>query len=238
MEAYKRLADIYDEYWGKFSLRYASFIRDMMSSCLFQQREVLDLACGTGELLSLIADEWADCTGLDASEDMLRIAGAKLENRENVTLVKGDFTCFNLSKQFDLVLCCFDSLNYAKSLEGVRACFENVTRHLRSDGMFVFDIVNERHCKHLHGVSGKHELAGVKYQTQTLYDSQIQTLFTYFKFENGDEEIHRQIPIEYSQVQKLMKEGGLDILSAFSNLKQDPVDEQTSRFFIVAKVSN
>jgi hypothetical protein len=32
LEAYKRLADIYDEYWGKFSLRYALFIRDMTSN--------------------------------------------------------------------------------------------------------------------------------------------------------------------------------------------------------------
>lgn len=67
---------------------------------------LLDLGCGSGELMKLVLDEdpQRHITGLDISEEMLRIAQEKLHDR--ITLVKGNAQQLPfVDATFDMVYC-------------------------------------------------------------------------------------------------------------------------------------
>lgn len=170
MDAYERLASIYDEYWGKFSSKYYSFITRMITEYGHLRGDLLDLACGTGELIRLLSNEWTRLVGLDISQHMLEIARRKVGALGNVELHREDFAGFELNRNFDLILCCFDSINYATSKKHIGSCFERVSGHLTPGGFFVFDVINELHCSHFNGQLATYELAGIPYQVRSTYD--------------------------------------------------------------------
>ncbi|HEY5120669.1 MAG TPA: methyltransferase domain-containing protein, partial [Acidimicrobiales bacterium] len=76
-------------------------------------------------------------SGIDQSPEMLAIARRKCPT---ATLYQADITSFSLDERFDVVLCVFDTLNHVPTFAGWRAVFERVSEHLRTGGLFVFDL--------------------------------------------------------------------------------------------------
>ena len=91
---YHDYAPFYD---GSGQLRFAvlmgQYLRELLDRHPVAGRRALDLACGTGTLALLLADDGWDVTGLDSSAAMLDQADAKAENmatRGQVVFVQGD----------------------------------------------------------------------------------------------------------------------------------------------------
>lgn len=108
-----------------------------------QAGEVLELACGTGQLVVPIASAGFPTVGLDLSAAMLntareRTAAAKV----SVEYVRGDMRNFDLGRRFALVFIARNSLLHLCSTEDILAAFAAVRRHLAPDGMFAFDVFN------------------------------------------------------------------------------------------------
>jgi SAM-dependent methyltransferase len=104
---------------------------------------VLELACGTGQILLPIAQTGARCVGIDLSREMLgaaadrlRAAGAAAE------LVEADIRTFDLGEEFALIFIARNSLLHLHATDDLLACFRAVRRHLRPDGVFIFDVFN------------------------------------------------------------------------------------------------
>lgn len=95
---------------------------------------VLDCACGTGDLVEHLLLEEYDAFGFDLSEKMLE--KVKHPNRFKVF----NMTNFHYAIQFDCIVCFCDSLNYLLTLKDVQLFFENVYKHLKDGGMFIFDM--------------------------------------------------------------------------------------------------
>lgn len=96
---------------------------------------VLDLACGTGKMISLLSDEY-DMIGSDFSEDMLEVArGRNPEASLFIHDLKDDFYIENV----DNIICTVDSLNYLLDIGELENVFKNVYENL-TDGVFIFDI--------------------------------------------------------------------------------------------------
>jgi SAM-dependent methyltransferase len=111
---------------------------------------ILELACGTGELLVPMARGGSACVGLDISPAMLARAQAKADAAAvQVELVQGDMCSFDLGRQFRLVLVASNSLLHLHELESLRQLFEAVRRHLAPDGQLIFDVTNPD----IHGLS-------------------------------------------------------------------------------------
>jgi ubiquinone/menaquinone biosynthesis C-methylase UbiE len=76
---YDRLAERYDRRWADYNARSLALLRPSLSGA--DLGDVLDLGCGTGNLLPRLG-EWEarvrSYTGVDASNAMLRAAAAKL----------------------------------------------------------------------------------------------------------------------------------------------------------------
>jgi SAM-dependent methyltransferase len=104
---------------------------------------VLELACGTGQLIVPIARSGIRAAGLDLSAEMLEAARdrARAASAE-VDLVEGDMRDFDLGERFGLVYVARNSLLHLHETDDLLACFRAVRRHLRPGGAFVFDVFN------------------------------------------------------------------------------------------------
>ncbi len=105
--------------------------------------DVLELACGTGQLTVPIASAGLPIAGLDLSAPMLdiareRAAAAKVSVEHSL----GDMRNFDLSRQFGLIFIARNSLLHLHSIEDYLAAFAAIHRHLAPGGVFAFDVFN------------------------------------------------------------------------------------------------
>ncbi len=110
-------------------------------------QQVLDIGCGTGQLLTALADclPQAALTGLDLAPDMLRLAGERLSNR--ATLIQGDAERLPFAAaRFDLVL----SSSTFQWLERCDLCFSEAHRVLQQGGTFCFALFGDGTLAELH----------------------------------------------------------------------------------------
>jgi SAM-dependent methyltransferase len=111
--------------------------------CRRTSGDVLELACGTGQLTVPIASAGLATAGIDTSAPMLnrereRAAAAKV----SVEYLLGDMRNFDLGRRFGLIFILRNSLLHLHSTEEILAAFAVVRRHLAPDGIFAFDIFN------------------------------------------------------------------------------------------------
>ena len=106
-------------------------------------RDVLDLACGSGHLAAHFLEHGYRVVGLDRSPHMLahaREACASYLNGGKALFLEGDASDFQLDRRFGLVVCTFNGLNHLASLAEVTECLRCIDRALAPGGYFVFDI--------------------------------------------------------------------------------------------------
>jgi SAM-dependent methyltransferase len=106
-------------------------------------RSVLDLGCGTGNHAFPLAQRGYEVVGVDRSTDMLAHARRKLVNAENdgrLVFQQGDIRAVNLKRNFDAVLMMFAVLGYQLDNTEVLSALKTARRHLRSGGIFIFDV--------------------------------------------------------------------------------------------------
>jgi SAM-dependent methyltransferase len=98
---------------------------------------ILDLCCGTGQMIAPLVQRGFDVTGLDYSADMLRHAR---QNAPGVEFAQGDARAFRFPQSFDGVLCASASLNHMSGADDLAQVFACVRESLVDGGIFVFDI--------------------------------------------------------------------------------------------------
>lgn len=135
---YDKFAWVYNKHWGdKFVQTALTVLRELVQQHLPPNAGILDLCCGTGQLAQALTEHGYQVTGLDRSEEMLRIAR---KNVPNVKFILDDARTFILPATYHLVVSVFDSLNHILTLEELAAVFRNVYAALRKGGLFLFDL--------------------------------------------------------------------------------------------------
>jgi SAM-dependent methyltransferase len=105
--------------------------------------DVLELACGTGQLTVPIADAGLPAVGLDLSAPMLTAARQRAATANlSVEYVLGDMRDFDLDRKFALIFIARNSLLHLHSTEDLLAAFAAVRRHMAPGAIFAFDIFN------------------------------------------------------------------------------------------------
>ncbi len=98
---------------------------------------ILETACGTWVVAKEFVKKWFDVTWLDISEKMLEVAKTNLSDEK---LVLADMTDFNLNKNFDVVLCNYNSICHLSDWSSWQKFFEMAYNHLNENWVFIFDI--------------------------------------------------------------------------------------------------
>lgn len=137
---YDALAEYYDRFTAGYAhARWIGEIESRARGFGLAGKRALDLGCGTGNSTRPLVDLGYEIAGLDISPEMVRVAREKHPDHAHAFLV-GDMRALSGDRQFDLVLCLDDALNYLQSTAELEATFRGVARTLAPDGVFVFDV--------------------------------------------------------------------------------------------------
>ncbi len=140
---YKEFSKVYDEFmeYADYDLWYETLCQ-LIGITEVQGDKLLDLGCGTGEIL-LRAHHDFECEGADLSSGMLKRASEKL-NSEGVELplYEQDMRKLSLGKRYDVIVSMFDTVNHLTNREDLVKLFRGIYNHLEESGVYIFDVVD------------------------------------------------------------------------------------------------
>lgn len=142
MDAYHALAISYDRLTNDVDYRRTvDFYRQILNYEGIVPKTAVDLACGTGSVSLILAQEGLSVTAVDLSEEMLAVAQQKAQGLEHPPI----FICQPLQELFlprgvDLAVCALDSLDYITDPADCQEAIRRVYRALNPGGIFIFDV--------------------------------------------------------------------------------------------------
>ena len=104
------------------------------------EKNVLEIACGTGRITLRLAQAGANITGLDLSNEMLEIALRKSAGMANVQWVRGDMRTFEIEKRFGLVIIPGHSFQFMLTPDDQMACLKRARHHLAPEGILAIHL--------------------------------------------------------------------------------------------------
>lgn len=147
---YDPFAHMYNEYWGpRYCTTNLPILETLLLNELSTHAQLLDLCCGTGQLLAQLAHKNLHLTGLDASAGMLHYAAL---NAPKASLICEDILAWiPPSEQFDAVLSMSASLNHILTLDDLNRVFTKVYQSLSCGGTFLFEVNMPEAYQSMHG---------------------------------------------------------------------------------------
>ena len=142
MDAYKDLAVSYDRLTNDVDYEATvEFYNAILQREGLRPKTAVDLACGTGSVAVLLAQQGLQVTGVDLSEEMLTAAWEKTAALDHPPM----FVCqplqrLHLPRAVDLAVCALDSLDYITDPADCQEAIRRVYKVLNPGGIFIFDV--------------------------------------------------------------------------------------------------
>lgn len=133
-DAYSTYYDLL--YRDKDYEREATYIANILHRYGVSATELLEFGSGTGRHGRLLAERGFRITGVERSATMV----AKAQQTNGFVCQQGDITTVHLGRTFDAVLSLFHVISYQTTNEEVQSVFARASEHLKTGGLFVFDI--------------------------------------------------------------------------------------------------
>lgn len=136
---YHSLSEVYEAMYQTFINYQEEF--DFYSAILtrYRCRSILELGCGTGNLARRFIEKGFSYTGLDLSDDMLRLAK---KNNPQGYFVKGDMTHFELPSRFDAVILTGRTSSYLVTNKNFYDALTAINKALHPGGITCFDYID------------------------------------------------------------------------------------------------
>jgi len=265
MSIYHHYAPFYD---GSGQIRFAvlmgQYLREVLDAHPVAGWRALDLACGTGTLAGLLADDGWEVVGLDRSAAMLDIARARADASGRLAFVQGDMRELNakcemqnaealadhsafciLHSAFDLVTCTYDSLNYLLAEQDLGRCFGGVARALRPGGLFFADMNTRYFLEHDWAACEVLQQPGFVQIAQSSFDPDTAcSTMVLSGFAGDDERGYRRFDETHVErayapevVGGLLEAAGLCVEAAYDCFTFQPPGERTQRIAWIARKS-
>lgn len=209
---------------------WARYYLQLMAPCA--PKRICECACGTGSLTVRFAQAGLQVTGVDLSEDMLRVAAEKArQSGVLAAFVRQDMCKLALPRKVDAVLATCDGVNYLTHEGQAREFFERAHDALRAGGRLCFDLSSR---EKLEGTLGNaffgEEREDIAYLWQNTYDAQTkktQMDVTFFvREEDGRyrrfDEVHMQRAYAVAEIVTLLEESGFSQIGVYGNLTMEP----------------
>jgi SAM-dependent methyltransferase len=251
MQAYSQaFARVYQLRWASFAQQVAPRLRVFYETTPLaaQNRAVLDLFCGTGQLALHFLDHGYTVTGLDLSEPMLTFARSQAVPylvTGQAQFVQADAASFSLPDTYGMVVSTYDAINHLPDTSSLKSCFASVYHVLQDDGLFIFDL-NTRYGLSRWTSITVEDTADLMLVTRSLYDAQKHTAYiriSGFLPEEGGlyqrfEQTTYETGFDLLQVQEILHTVGFQQarFARFQDLNERLEEPETeSRIFIIAE---
>lgn len=240
--------------YGSFSAVYDRLMKDVdydgwagyVSGFIPRGAEVLECACGTGEISIRLAKLGYSVTATDISEDMLRVAAEKQRSRglaaRALRFVKMDMRSLGTHKPVDCVVSCCDGVNYLTSRGDVKRFFASAWSALKPGGQLLFDISSRYKLSEVLGnncfVDNGEDVA---YLWQNCYDGETKLIrmdLSFFVKQAGGyariDETHIQRAHSLREIGSWLNEAGFEY-EAYGFLTTEKPGEKDERIQFAAK---
>jgi len=138
------IADDYDQFFADTQLMRLD--REFLSDRFRKPGRMVDLGCGTGRLVVHFAERGFEVTGVDLSDNMLRVCDRKRGQLGlSFSLLKAnlcDLTSL-ASDSFDYSVCMFSTLGMVVGVENRVAAVREIHRITKPGGLFAFHLHNK-----------------------------------------------------------------------------------------------
>lgn len=244
---YREFAYLYDTLMEDVPYdRWVDWVNSLCSEYGSGGKKLLDLACGTGELSVRLSHAGFEVSGVDLSEDMLAVAQAKAgEEGLHIPFFHQDMTQLDSLGEFDVIGIFCDSLNYLPTSEDVAKAFTGVYEHLKTGGLFLFDVHSIHKVDHVFAQSPftfiDEEISYIWNCYRGEHNHSVEHELTFFVLdeETGQydriDESHFQRTFEVSEYKKMLLEAGFEILSITADFEQAEPNSEAERILFAAR---
>lgn len=247
MSAYEGLARYYDGLTADVDYQqWLEWYEGWFAQSEVPVKIVLDLACGTGTLTCMLAEQGYSMLGTDLSPEMLA------EAMEKAAQVEGEMPIFlnqsvdelDMYGTIDACVSSLDSINYITDEAVLREGFRRVHTFLMAGGYFLFDIIAPEWLKKLDGELFVDENEDVFCVWRAGFDEEEQIL-TYgidlFEREGeGEDEVwfreqeeHHERAWTVEQLTRMLTESGFRSVEVYGGLQRQPATEEHRRLCFV-----
>ncbi len=244
MQAYDALARYSDRFTQDVPYEsWADYIRQLFDRAGLAPRLVLDLACGTGTLTTLLSARGYEMIAVDSSPAMLAEAAAKpCEGIPPVYLCQSADR-LDLYGTVDAAVCCLDSLNYITDRGMLLRALSRVHLFLEPGGAFIFDCNTPAHFTRIHGQTYVREAedAFCVYQADYQVHSRLCTHCVELFVRGGDgryarhTELHRERAYTQDALCALLAKAGFVQTECFAAFSTRPPAADEARVFYLAR---
>lgn len=243
-DQFDALAPYYDDVMSVVPYRqWVQYLKKLFKRHRWKPQRMLDVACGTGTVALMLAEEGYHVTGVDIAPRMIDLARMKAShaNESRVSFLCQDATQLQVPGRFDLAISLFDSLNYILTTHGLRQAIAGVARHLEPGGGFIFDLNSEFALEHnLFSQDNFWDTdAKVKHLWSASYNrkTRMATVQMEFYLPNGAcfREVHKERAHRHEDVVSFLTESGFELLDAYDAYSFLPAGKRSERIFYVAR---
>jgi SAM-dependent methyltransferase len=208
-------------------------------------RQVLDCACGTGNVSFELARQGLDVVGVDLSEPMIVEAQRKAtQSTLNVEFVRADLTDFDLGRQFDSATCLYDSLNYILDPAALQRAFDCIGQHIQSGGVWIFDMNSEFALQaDLFTQSNRDPRKKLHYGWQANYDIHSKICSVQMEFQKTQPdgsvqtfyEVHRERAYALDEIEAMLNQTGWQLLRSYDAYTLNRPHARSERWYFAAR---
>lgn len=240
--AYNEFAYIYDRLMhADIDYRkWCDYIENLFDMYGCVPDSVCELACGTGNITSILERRGYDMCGVDLSADMIEVARRKVRRSK---LICENMASFKPHKKFDAFICMIDGINYVIAPKSVYEVFSNVKQSLNENGVFIFDVSSRYKLKNIIGdetfIHSEHDLF-YSWQNRYIDRYNISDMYLNFFVERGGgyerfEERHLQRAYSEKELRCLLKKAGFNVIDVYDELSYDSPKKKSERLVFVCK---
>ena len=244
MKNYENLSSIYDLFMDDYDYKK---IIDRFEPFLIKAnvKNVLDLACGTGNVSRELYERSYNVTGIDLSEEMLMRAQEKaLELNYKIKFLNSDMRSFSIKSKFDAVISLTDGFNYLLTEEDINKTLTNIYNHLEDEGLLIFDMSTIYKFREIIGnttfAENDEESSYIWENYFNEKDNILEFDITIFEKINNENifkrtmESHTQRGYSIEVIEKLLKESKFEIVEIYG--LNDSLEISDRIFYIAKKI--
>ncbi len=241
---YRGFASIYDALM--YDVDYRGLVDYVNGLVPVAGAKVLDLGCGTGSVMAMLASRGATVSGMDLSPEMTELSRTKCPGSRVVTgdmRARENYLQLAVDGGYDLVLSMMDCLNYLPNEQDLLTTFENVYEVLSPGGHLLFDMNTEYKLSQVLGNNFYYDLGDDEcYLWENEYDPDRRVCrfdLTFFAKELDGryrrmDEVHREYAYSSDRVVELLRQAGFARVDTYGDRQMNGPREQEERVFFLA----
>jgi ubiquinone/menaquinone biosynthesis C-methylase UbiE len=222
---------------------WAKYIGKLFSKADIEINDVLDISCGTGNLLIQLNKNGYRACGFDNSHEMVAVANKKLKQHKVIASVwAASMMQRSVRKSSQAVLCTYDSLNYCIDHDSCKMVITQVEQILQKGGLFIFDVSTVRNSrKHFQNYYTTETTKEFEYTRQSHYlidkNQQINEFYITWHSDKKTcfKETHRQKIYRLDEISNVIMSKSMALVGVYDGFSRRPGSEKSERVHFVLK---